>query len=96
MKKLLPILLIFSGVHLSARAYEPVAIFSFQEKTVHPKDLPENIRNYITDNYSGAHITKATVSENSGAISEYTVIINYKQQKLILKFDKSGEFVRKE
>ncbi len=96
MKKLLSILLIFSGVHFSAFGYEPITVFAFQEKTIHPKDLPENIRKYVTDNYSGAQITKAAVEESSGVVEGYTVIINFKLQEITLKFDKKGEFVRKE
>tara|TARA_R110000850_G_scaffold254314_3_gene379761 strand:- start:55 stop:345 length:291 start_codon:yes stop_codon:yes gene_type:complete len=96
MKKLLSILLIFSGVHFSAFGYEPITVITYQEKTIHPRDLPENIRKYVTDNYNGAQITKAAVDESNGAAQEYTVIINFKLQEITLKFDKKGEFVRKE
>ncbi len=96
MKKLLSILLIFSCVHFSAFGYEPITVIAYQEKTIHPRDLPENIRKYVTDNYNGAQITKAAVEESNGAAQEYTVIVNFKLQKITLKFDKKGEFVRKE
>lgn len=96
MKILLPILLIFSGVNLSATLNQLEVVISFQEKTIHPKDLPENIRKYVTDNYNGAQITKAVLNQRPGSNNEYSVFINFKQQQVILKFDKNGEFVRKE
>lgn len=96
MKKLLLILLVFSGVQLSAIAYEPIVTVTDQEKTIHPRDLPEKIRKYVTDNYNGAQITKAAIDESDETINEYTVLINFKQQKVSLKFDKKGDFIRKE
>jgi hypothetical protein len=95
MKNLLFTLLIASTIPLSTSAFLPAAIVNFQEKDIHPKDLPENIRKYVTDNYNGAAVTKASVKD-TGASSEYTVEINYNRQKVILKFDHNGQFVRKE
>ncbi len=96
MKKFMLALLVFSSLQSSALIYHQSTVIAYQEKTIHPKDLPENIRKYVTDNYNGASITKATFKESGGSVTEYTVHINYRQEVLILKFDRKGEFVRKE
>ena len=96
MKILLPIILIFSGIHLTDLVNEPMPVICFQEKSIHPKDLPQNIRRYVTDNYNGAQITKATQNESSESDEKYSVLINFRQKEIILKFNSKGDFVRKE
>ena len=75
------------AVNLSSR------VMHLQEESIHPKDLPEAIRKYITTHYSGARILTARKIQDTGAT--YEVIIDFKEEKISLFFDNNGKFLRK-
>lgn len=66
-----------------------------QEESLHPKDIPEEIRKYITTHYNGASILLARKIHSAGSIT-YEVVIRFKEEKISLHFDDSGKFLKKE
>lgn len=66
---------------------------SIQQNVIHPKDLPQKVRKYITDHYGGAQITKAMTTEVGTDSTKYIVHIKYKQKPVVLKFDRNGSFI---
>ena len=56
-------------------------------------ELPENTRNYISQNYAGYEIEDADEVENNG-MSYFEVELENGQQEIDLLFDMQGDFVR--
>lgn len=92
MKNLLFTSIIIStlSLPLSASMASKSHFYIYQDNSIHPKDLPQNIRKHITDNYNGAEINKA-FKDSDG----YEVIIRYEGKKVSLKYDSKGNFLRK-
>ena len=57
--------------------------------------LPTSVTSYLSGNYAGYTVNKAfKVSDASGTLQGYTVIITYNGNPVGLRFDASGNFVK--
>lgn len=66
-----------------------------QRDSIAESSLPASVSAYISANYAGATFHKAfSITNNSGTLTGYVVIVYYNDKPVALKFDATGTFVK--
>lgn len=70
------------------------AIIASTKTSIKPSDLPKAVTEDISKNYSGYSIKEAFKVENKG-VTQFEVLVQKANNKLVLIYDKEGKFVKK-